>query len=110
MARIRNIKPRFFVDEGKTSFDTHICPACRKKLVYKYFLQGKTKIMHFHRHHITPKRYGGGDADANKETICLWCHKEVHQFYTDRAIKMAVAADPNFFKTAFKDFCNQGGK
>lgn len=81
---------------------TTTCSACNSKLVISV---GDIKIKHaFHSHHIVPKRYGGLDVKNNKATLCLTCHKAVHQFYADKAIKAAVKSDPNFFSRAFNEY------
>ena len=72
-------------------------------------------IIHFtesgiNRHHTTPKRFNGKDNIENLWPLCSRCHGKMHKFYIDKAIKIALHQNPNFFEDCFHEYSQKYGK
>lgn len=53
-----------------------------------------------HRHHIQPRRFGGGEQPENFILLCARCHAMVHAVYAHVAMELISMNNPDFFKNA----------
>ena len=48
------------------------------------YICGQSNSAVLQKHHIVPKRYGGGDSDSNLVTLCASCHQALERLYNKR--------------------------
>lgn len=60
-------------------------------------------------HHIQPRKFGGSNAGDNLIVLCSKCHARTHKFYEEQAIKIAMAASPDFFNECMDAFVRSHG-
>ena len=69
---------------------------------YSGWCQKKDVVLQVH--HITPRRFGGGEEPTNKALLCSKCHHRLHALYADRAQREAQNRNPGWFNEALMEF------
>lgn len=55
-------------------------------------------------HHILPRQYGGTDNDENLIVLCTSCHRRLHNFNSEIALRQVLSNDPKFFEKTLESY------
>lgn len=67
--------------EASSHFDRPDIPF--ENYARRCFVCGESNLPVLQKHHIIPRRYGGGNSNENLVTLCASCHEAIEQIYDD---------------------------